>query len=177
MQALESRIRELEREMEVREKAAYRKGQEEAQIQLKRQTDEIHSSLRASIEELNARKKGILQDAEVSLVQLALAIARRVLHRELTISQDALSGLVRVALDRIRSQELLRVLVHPSQESQIRNALSALANTGGVEIVPSEGLAPGGLKFETRQGYLDLSVENQLSEIERGLTDHLKRLR
>lgn len=176
-EALELRIRQLEREIEVREQAAFRKGQDEVHASLKKQTDEMLRNLRASIEEFNSRKQKIFDEADDSLVQLSLAIARRVIHRELTVSPEALHGLVRVAMDRIRAQELLRVLVHPSHEHLIRRALAGVTNSESIEIVPSDSLPPGGLKFETRHGYLDVSVDNQLSEIERGLADHLKRLR
>lgn len=175
--AAERRISELEREMEAREQAAYRRGQDEVNALIKKQTDEALRILRTSIEDLNSRKSKILEEAEVSLVHLALAIARRVIHRELTISQEALHGLVKVALDRIRSQELLRILVHPNHEVQVRKAVAAVSNSGSIEIVASDNLPLGGLQFETRHGYMDVSVDTQLSEIERGLTDHLESLR
>lgn len=175
-ESLAARIQELEHLLEVRTKEAYRRGQEETQAALKKKTDEALQNLKNSIEDFDGRKRSIYQEAESSLVQLALAIARRVLHRELTVSPEALQGLVSVALERVRMQELLRIHVHSDKESAVRQALSALTKLN-IEIVTGDHLPQGCLQIETRQGCIDASVETQLAEIERGLADHLKRLR
>ena len=44
---------------------------------------------------------------------LALAIARRILHRELTVAPEALLGLVKAALEKIGGREIHRVRVSP----------------------------------------------------------------
>ena len=45
--------------------------------------------------------------------KLALAIARRVLRRELAVDPEALHGLVLAALEKLQGQEICRVRVHP----------------------------------------------------------------
>jgi flagellar biosynthesis/type III secretory pathway protein FliH len=42
------------------------------------------------------------------------------------------------------------------------------------ELVADPALPPGGLVFETSRGDLEASIDNQLREIERGLTDRLQ---
>ena len=42
------------------------------------------------------------RDAEKDLVKLSIAIARRVLHRELTLDPESIDGLIKVALDKLR---------------------------------------------------------------------------
>jgi flagellar assembly protein FliH len=110
--------------------------------------------------------------AEGDLVKLAVAIARRIVNRELTADPDAITGLVRVALDKVRLQEVIRVRMHPDHIEPIR---AALARLGGakVELVPDPVLERGGVSFETTHGILDLSIESQFREIERGLADRL----
>ena len=44
-----------------------------------------------------------------------------------------------------------------------------------VEVVPDTTLNKGDVLFETAHGALDASVDAQLSEIERGLTDRLQK--
>ena len=53
------------------------------------------------------------QEAEEDIVKLALAIARRVLHRELTVAPDALLGLVKAALEKIEAREV-HTRAHPA---------------------------------------------------------------
>ncbi len=130
--------------------------------------------LARAIEELAGMRARLRREAEADLVQLALAIARRVLRREVAVDPEALHGLVLAGLEKLQSQEKCRVRVHSSHAA----ALAArLGETGcqGVEIAPDARCEPGAVVFETERGNLDASVESQLREIERGLADRLRR--
>ena len=48
--------------------------------------------------------------------RLAIEIARRVLHRELSVDPSALEALIKAALEKLQAQEIYRVRVHPDQE-------------------------------------------------------------
>jgi flagellar assembly protein FliH len=58
---------------------------------------------------------------------------------------------------------------------QMLTVLQGSAACGAVEVVPDAAREPGALIFETERGNLDASVETQLEQIERGLTDRLRR--
>ena len=47
-------------------------------------------------------------------MQLALAIARKILHREAQVDPLLLAGMVRVALEKIESHTKVSVRVHPA---------------------------------------------------------------
>ena len=47
--------------------------------------------------------------------------------------------------------------------------------TGYQEVLTDPSCDPGSVIFETERGNLDASIETQLQEIERGLTDRLRR--
>ena len=87
-----------------------RKGREEASAELKPVLERL---ARAAADLSNLRDR-VRRQAETDLVKLALAIARRVLHRELAIDPDAMQGIVRTALDRLQNREVDRLRVHPS---------------------------------------------------------------
>jgi len=109
------------------------------------------------------------------MVKLSLAIAQRVLRRELAIDPEALHGLVLAALEKLQGQELCRVKVHPSQAAAIKAALQKSVTGNPVEVVSDGSREPGTAIFETKRGNLDASVDTQLREIERGLADCLRR--
>lgn len=132
--------------------------------------------LTRSIEEIASLRSRLRREAEADTVKLALAIARRVIRRELAVDPAALHGLVLAALEKLNAQEICRVRVHPSQVSPVADLLR---NTGAgvpIEVVPDGSRDPGAVVFETDRGNLDASVESQLGEIERGLADALRRL-
>jgi flagellar assembly protein FliH len=147
-------------------------GRQQAGAELQSVLDQLGKSL-ASLASLRSR---IREEAEGDLLKLAVTIARRVLHRELTLDPESIQGLIRVALDKLQSRELCRVRVHPDQEQAIRKSLERFANSQKVELVTDASLQCGDVLFETAHGNLDASIESQLSEIERGLADRLRRL-
>lgn len=124
--------------------------------------------------ELSSMRAKMRRDGEKDLVKLSIAIARRVLHRELTLDPESIEGLIKVALDKLESRELSRVRVHPDQEATVR-ALLHRYSSAKVEVAPDTTLNKGDVLFETAHGALDASVDAQLSEIERGLTDRLQK--
>ena len=147
-------------------------GQQQAGAELQPVFDQLGRSL-ASLVSLRSR---IRADAEGDLLKLAISIARRVLHRELTLDPESMEGLIRVALDKLQSRELCRVRVHPDQEQPIRKSLERFSNSQKVELIADASLQCGDVLFETAHGNLDASIESQLGEIERGLADRMRRL-
>jgi flagellar assembly protein FliH len=127
------------------------------------------------LSELSALRPRMRRDAEKDLVKLSIAIARRVLHRELTLDPESIEGLIKVALDRLESRELCTVRVHPDQEAAIRILLDRFSNAHKIEIISDKSLRLGDVLLETAHGSIDASVDAQLSEIERGFADRLQK--
>ena len=146
-------------------------GREQAGAELQSVLDQLGRSL-ATLSSLRSR---IREEAEGDLLKLAISIARRVLHRELTLDPESIEGLIRVALDKLQSRELCRVRIHPDQEPAIRKSLDRFSNSQKVELITDPSLQCGDVLFETTHGNLDASIESQLREIERGLADRLRR--
>jgi flagellar assembly protein FliH len=177
IETLQSKIAALERELERREQSALRagfeKGRAAGEQEAAARLTEVIDRFAATVADLAGRRGQLRRDAEADVVKLAIAIARRVLHRELNADPEALLGLVKAALAQLENRELARVRVHPEDAGAIRAQVERLRPSGKVEIVPDAGLARGAAVFETSRGALDASVETQLAEIERGLIDRL----
>jgi len=145
-------------------------GHDQATVELQPVMDRLSRSL-ADLASVRSR---VRKTAEADLLKLAIAIARRVLHRELTLDPGSIEGLIRVALEKLESRELCRVRVHPDQEPVIRTLLARFS-AAPVELIPDPTLQCGDVMFETAHGTLDGSIEAQLQEIERGFADRLSR--
>ena len=145
-------------------------GRDQAAAELQPVMDRLSRSLA----ELASVRPRVRKTAESDLLKLAIAIARRVLHRELTLDPGSIEGLIRVALEKLESRELCRVRVHPDQEPVIRTLLARFS-AAPVELIPDGTLQCGDVLFETAHGTLDGSIEAQLQEIERGFADRLRR--
>lgn len=125
-----------------------------------------------SLVELRPRMR---RDAEADLVQLSIAIARRVLHRELTIDPTSVQGLLKAALEKLQSREISRIRMNPDQEIVVRSCLERLMPSRRIELASDAALRPWEILFETESGWVDASIETQLNEIERGFADRLLR--
>jgi flagellar assembly protein FliH len=127
------------------------------------------------VADLAGMRKSLRAESESAAVALALAVARRVLYREVASDPEAILGLVKAALQKCDARETLRLRVSPQDAETIREHRARLNLTPGVEIVADANLARGSAIFETSRGELDASVDTQLAEIERGFADVLKR--
>ncbi len=171
----------LEWEARQREAAAwqagFREGGAEAEGRLAALLKEAVARLGSRVEELAGLRRKLRQEAEEDLVRLAVAIARRVLWRELSVDPGAIRGIVKAALEGIDIQEIVRIRVHPEVASLLEEWLRGRGAAERVEVVPDGSLDRGGVVVETERGSLDASVETQLEEIERGLVDRVSRIR
>ncbi len=173
-----ARLAQTERSCEERVKAAnaagMREGEAFGRTQAAAEVQAVIRRLARSIEELGGLRATLRREAEADLIELSIAIARRVLRREIAVDPDALRGLVSGALEKLQSQEVRRVRVHPSHAALLSACLRE-SSGAAVEVIPDAAREPGAVVFETERGNLDASVDAQLREIERGLADRLRR--
>jgi len=176
----QAQVAQVQRECEQKARQAradgLREGEAAGRSRAAAELQPVLERLAHAIAELASLRARLRSDAESDMVKLALAIARRVLRRELAIDPEALHGLVLAALEKLQAQEICRVKVHPSHAAAVAACLQKTVVGPAVDIVPDPSREPGNLIFETSRGNLDVSVETQLQEIERGLTDRLRRL-
>jgi len=170
---------ELEAQIQQQVRLAFesglREGEAAARQKLEAQVRELAEQLARSIADVVSSREEALRRAEADIVQLSMEIARRIMHRELSVDPSALGGLIRAALEKLAAQQVHRVRVHPDQESVMRTCLAEIGRGTDIEVLADPAQPPGGAVFESSRGSLDASVETQLREIERGLTDQLQK--
>lgn len=132
-------------------------------------------NLAHSVAEIAEIRPKLRKQAESDVVKLALAIAQRVLRREIAVDPEAIRGLTLAALERLQAQEIHRVRASPAHAPALTSMLRQLASHVAIEVIADGSLPAGAVVFETSQGNLDASIDSQLREIERGLADHLRR--
>ena len=176
--SLKRRISEMEAqrgpELEKARQNGIDQGLKQARHEAATEMQDALDRLARTIHEVVQVKRRVRSEAEDELVRLSLAIAKRILHRELTIDPQSLRGVVYTALQRLQSREITRIRVFPAAVPAVKAALERNGGLDSIEIIGDGLLQPGGLLFETSLGELDASVETQLQEIERGFVDRLQ---
>jgi len=164
---------EAERRASEAHQRGFREGEAAATHKMAEQVRVKVEQLGRSIEQLALHRAKIQREAEPELVRLALAIARRIMRRELTVDRDSLLGLLKAGLEKIESAEAHRVRVNPEHASTVAALLEGSARP--IEVTPEPGLPVGAVIFETSRGSIDVGMETQLKEIERGFADFYPR--
>lgn len=177
--ALEEQIKQLESSRQRELAEAQERGRSEAesrgQARIKQEIEPWLLRMAKSIEDIATVKQRYLRDSEEQLVRLSVAIARRILHRELQVDAEALIGLIRAAIDRSETRELNRILLNPLDREALAPHLDRLHLPPRVEIAADATLERGAMLLESGGGTLDASIQSQLDEVERGFIDMLGR--
>ena len=175
---LRARIAELEAAVETKSRQAYaagaQAGEEAARRTLEAGIRETAQRLADTIAEVAGMRAETIRRAEADTVRLSIEIARRVLHRELTVDGSALEALIKAAMEKLQGQEVYRVRIHPDQENSCERASIRTPHGQSIAVVGDPVQPEGGAIFELSRGSLDASVETQLAEIEHGLIDRLE---
>jgi flagellar biosynthesis/type III secretory pathway protein FliH len=109
----------------------------------------------------------LLASAERQVVELALAVARKVLGRELAAGGEALVDLAAAAVAEARARRDVVLRVSPADAATFRAADGTFAALSRVpvRIVEDPSIAQGGVIVETEAGRIDARIEAQLEAI------------
>jgi flagellar assembly protein FliH len=161
----QARLAALEREAFTKgyaqgERAGLEAGGKRAEAMLRR--------VAQTIEELGGLRQTLIQETERQMVQLALTLARRVVHREVTLDPELAAALAHVALERLGTTVPATIRLNPEDYTIVAQDG---ARWGGatVTVVPDPSIARGGCLVESEFGSVDATIERQFDELSRAL--------
>ncbi len=167
------------RALEQREKLGFERGVQEGEARARKSFEQSLTAARIAIaravEEFRAQRVSYFNRAEPEVVQLALSIARKILHREAQMDPLLLTGMVHVALEKLDQGTRVRLRAHPDEIHFWNKYFSELgALPLSPEIIGDESLQHGECVLETEIGSTQISLDTQLKEIEQGFFDLLE---
>jgi flagellar assembly protein FliH len=148
---------------------AEKRLRETYEIQLR----EARASLIKAIADFECKRCDYYARVEVEVVQLALAISAKILHRETQIDPCLLAGLVKIALGKLREGSSVTLRIGLGCAGQWRELLGSGFNVGHLEILEDELLGRYDCVLQTELGDTDMGLDAQLKEVERGFFDLL----
>jgi flagellar assembly protein FliH len=172
LEALRQKVAQLQNELIAVKRDSFDAGRRQGEQQARGEITPVIERMNSSIAEIAGLRPEMRRRAEKDAVQLALLIARRVLHRELNVDPNALMALARVVFERLARSESYCVTVHPSFAQAITAAMPG-SQSRRVRIESDPACAVGTLVVRSEEGLIDASVDSQLEEITKGLTDRL----
>jgi flagellar assembly protein FliH len=143
------------------ERAGVEVGGKRAEAMLRR--------LAQTLEELSGLRDTMVRQTERELVQLAVAIARRILQREVSVDPELTAALAHIALERLGGATPATVRLHPDDYATVTSGHAMPFGGRQVEILPDPSVARGGCVVESAFGSIDASVDAQIDEIARAV--------
>lgn len=175
---------EYEQRLQEEKRRAFEAGREHGRQEGRREERESQKAALSAADIQRIRQSGslverfaqerdrYLQAVEHEVVELALAIAARILRREAQMDPLLLTGAVRVALGQLSASTEVRLRVPPAELDLWGEAIALLPNLSVKPVlVAEEGMQRGDCALETSLGSVDLGIRAQLGEIERGFFD------
>jgi flagellar assembly protein FliH len=174
VEALDGRLRSQAEQISLDLKTARNEAKAEARLEWEQELEERVVGERGVIfkacEEFARERARYFAGVEAEVVKLALAIAARVLHREATLDPLLLTGVVRVALEKV-AEDSAMVLRVPVDAVEMWREVFAASPESSLQVMGDERLAAGECVLDTNVGRVELGVSAQLEEIERGFFD------
>lgn len=165
-----------------REERAYQKGLAEGKTQglndgehagFEQGTKKIEpliSSIKKALIQLNAIREETYQQIEKQVVELALAIARKVICREISTDKETVVCVAKEALAKVDDPGKINIKMNPSDLQFINETQYQLSNliadVNNVTFEAEESVQSGGCIIETDLGEIDARIEKQLQAVE-----------
>ena len=141
------------------ERAGLEAGNKRAEAMLRR--------LAQSIDELRSLRATMIRQTEQQMVQLSLAIARRILRREATVDEDLLVAMARVALERLGDSGSATIRLNPDDFGHTVQRHGDHWAGARVRVIADPSVSRGGCIVESDFGLIDASVDAQFEQVAR----------
>lgn len=143
-------------------------GQQEAMDKLRHRVEPLEALLREACRQVTAARQAIITNAEGELIDLAIAVAERVLRSELGARREAALPIVRAALEAVGSRKVMAVRVNPGDyELLVEHRGELLGVLESARLISDPAIASGGCVVEVDSGLIDARLESQLQEAAR----------
>src|SRR6266403_1559672 len=156
----------------------FEQGRQSGQLELHSEFDaglaKNREQIGAALQRFALERQDYYRRVEGEIVALALAIARKILHRETQLDPRALAGIVRVTLEKLDTGTKVSLHVHPKEAADWRHYFACqMEGAPAPDVHEDPAIAPGECRIETSLGSTEIGLQAQLKEIETGLLDLL----
>ena len=132
--------------------------------------DALKGLLSEAVEALRRAQRQLQRDAEKEIVELALAVAGRVVGHEVKTNRDGVAAVVREALQKVENRDAVVIKINPADIDfldRLHVPLAGFFSTpDAVTIQADESVGAGGCVIESGGGDIDARLESRLRVVE-----------
>lgn len=131
------------------------------------------TTLSNMIDAIDTERARLLADARENVLSLALAIARKICHRQCEVDAKIVEENIESSIALLQNKTRIFVLVHSSQKRQIEELVPLLKlkwpAIASIEIDVDDSIDVGGCQVRSGSGEIDADIDAQLDRIAREL--------
>jgi flagellar assembly protein FliH len=152
-----------------------RQGKEQAELEMTNKINSASETAENILADARQEYQETLIKAEREIVKIALAVARKILAREIDENPTVILPIVKTALEKVRDQESIIIRVNPIDYDIVVQSKRDLQIMIGCEdalsVVSDNTVSPGGCMIDTPYGTVDASLDIQFEAIKRALEE------
>jgi len=162
----EHRLAEIERDAFAK---GYQQGERAGAEAAGAQARGLLRRLAGAVDEVSSTRQGMIRRTEQQVVELAMAIAKRMLQRELSVDRGLLLGMARVALDRLGDPGTATIRLHPDDYAIVNASPDRAWASDQLKIAADSSVERGGCLVQCDAGLMKVGLESQFAELARTL--------
>lgn len=152
----------------------YQQGLKKAEEENKETSRRTRNELSRILEAAESKKNEVLVQFEEDIGSLAVAIAQKIIKKELSTDEKAIQSIIQNVLETYRNQEWVKIAVSPNTAELLtkadRNIIQALQDvSNNIKIISSPEMDDGGCKIDLPDRLIDAGADTQLNQIKSAL--------
>lgn len=167
---------DYEQKLKAAGKEAYEKGFSEGLKKgIEVESGKVQSALKslaAALGEFEKSKREFVSASEKELLDLVVAAAECIIHREVTVNRDIVCSVLNAAMRKILDRDGVRIKLNPEDYRYITEDRPAALNPEWLKkstLVADGTVSRGGVMIETLFGEVDAGIETQMNELRQAL--------
>lgn len=166
------RITLTEEELDQRLRESFQSGLHEGKNLAERGLHNVFAALRSATEGLHALREKVMRESEDELIKLIMAVAAKVIQREVAQDrQGILADVVKAATAGISARDEIFIHLHPDDYAEVTGKSAHEPFTERMQFKSDPDVSPGSCRVDTEMGTIDASFGAQLEEIFRRLQE------
>ncbi|MGI6405910.1 MAG: FliH/SctL family protein [Syntrophaceticus sp.] len=171
----EKMLAKAEQESEaIREKAAangYEEGYRKAEQTLESEQERLEASRLEQEKQLEQERQKMIKELEPSIIQIALQIAKMIIHTELELHPNQVASIAKAVLYKVSDLKDVTLKVSAEDYKIVADILPNSLQVSGIKLDVDESLRKGDCTAETPFGIVDGTIDGQFEEIEQSFLE------
>ena len=144
---------------------------EKLEAAVKTELEELREQFAGSLDAIAELGNDLPGRIERELVGLTMAVAKKIIGREISTDRAIVIDLLNAALARLQERSLAEVHLNPDDLSYIEEHRSDVTFRGTLDLIADPSISVGGCLIHTETGDIDGRINSQLDELSHGLLD------